>query len=89
MPGSHDNRRGHMDQICMHQQLSRNWQLAAQNGGYARGPLLTVGHTPRSQQALMHNRCRMSATSRPHVEVAVLVAKLAADARCSTYLIAA
>jgi hypothetical protein len=31
----------------------------------------------------------MSATSRPHIELAVLVAKLAADARCSTYLIAA
>ncbi len=32
-PGSHDNRRAHIDQICMHQQLSRNWQLAAQIGG--------------------------------------------------------
>jgi hypothetical protein len=31
----------------------------------------------------------MSATPRPHIELAVLVAKLAADARCSTYLIAA
>jgi len=35
VPGSHDNRRAHIDQICMHQQLSRNWQLAAQNGGDA------------------------------------------------------
>jgi hypothetical protein len=29
-PGSQDNRRAHIDQICMHQQLSRHWQLAAQ-----------------------------------------------------------
>jgi hypothetical protein len=35
VPGSHDNRRAHIDQICMHQQLSRNWQLAAQIGGPA------------------------------------------------------
>jgi hypothetical protein len=32
VPGSHDNRHAHINQICMHQQLSRNWQLAAQIG---------------------------------------------------------
>jgi hypothetical protein len=33
--GSRDNRRAHIGQICMHQQLSRQWQLAVQIGGYA------------------------------------------------------